>query len=185
MRKIPTLFKRDLTTHVVYDEVAPGCEWVLAGKGVPTRKFDGTCVMIDEDFNVWCRREVKQGKHEPDGFVRVSFDEETGKTVGWVPAETSDFWPLIVETGMTGAQEPGTYELVGPKINGNPEGMTRHLLWRHGSVVLTGPPVMTFDGLRESMGYDFPFEGVVWYHLDGRMAKLKKKDFAVDPRSES
>ena len=46
MRKIPTLFVREfLPNHkiIITDQVAPGCEWVLAGEGVATRKLDGTC----------------------------------------------------------------------------------------------------------------------------------------------
>ena len=43
MQKIPTVFQRDPSNpkHVL-PEVTPGCEWVLAGEGVPTRKYDGT-----------------------------------------------------------------------------------------------------------------------------------------------
>ena len=48
MRKIPSLFKRDYEgTHKVYDEVVEGSEWVLAGEGVPTRKWNGTACMIE------------------------------------------------------------------------------------------------------------------------------------------
>ena len=48
MKKIQTLFVRDWDgdRRYVLPEVAPGCEWVLKGEGVPTRKYDGTCVMF-------------------------------------------------------------------------------------------------------------------------------------------
>jgi hypothetical protein len=71
-QKIPTLFKRDLESmkHVT-DEVVPGCEWVLAREGVATRKYDGTCTMLDEDGRWWARREVKPGKPRPDNFYEV------------------------------------------------------------------------------------------------------------------
>jgi hypothetical protein len=43
MRKIITLFQRNYESdRLVRDEVVPGAEWVLAGEGVATRKFDGT-----------------------------------------------------------------------------------------------------------------------------------------------
>ena len=47
MEKIPTVFVRDDATNRkhVRDEVHPACGWVLAGEGVATRKFDGTCVL--------------------------------------------------------------------------------------------------------------------------------------------
>jgi len=44
----------------------------------------------------------------------------------------------------------------------------------------TGLP--TFDTLRRDLSGDcFRYEGVVWHHPDGRMAKLKRRDF---PRSK-
>lgn len=84
MRKIPTLFARDWDgdRRYVLPEVTPGCEWVIEGDGVATRKYDGTCVMFDGD-RWWARREVKEGKAAPAGFVALETDPETGKTVGW------------------------------------------------------------------------------------------------------
>lgn len=117
MNKIPTLFVRDeQERRYVTTEVSPGCEWVLAGEGTPTRKYDGTCVMYDGE-RWWARREVKPGKVEPDGFVALSTDENTGKTVGWEPVEQSAFakWHAQAIDGIA-EQEPGTYELVGPKV---------------------------------------------------------------------
>jgi hypothetical protein len=74
MRKIPTLFRRDPDDlkHVL-PEVNPGCEWVLAGEGVATRKFDGTCVRFDGK-SWWARREVKPGKVPPAAFAPVETD---------------------------------------------------------------------------------------------------------------
>lgn len=43
MKKIISLFQRNYNgDHLVRNEVVPGAEWVLAGEGVATRKFDGT-----------------------------------------------------------------------------------------------------------------------------------------------
>ena len=48
MKKIVSLFKRDYEGRppLVYDEVVEGAEWVLAGEGIATRKWDGTCAMV-------------------------------------------------------------------------------------------------------------------------------------------
>ena len=49
MKKIPTLFKRifDAQHHKhVTDELTPGLEWVMEGRGVATVKFDGTCCAL-------------------------------------------------------------------------------------------------------------------------------------------
>jgi hypothetical protein len=118
-----------MTNHGRYvtDQVSPGCEWVIAGDGVPTKKFDGTCCMFDGE-RWWARREVKDGhKETPTGWVIVGYDQVTGKSVGWEPVESSAFVRWHNEAVAGGADfEPGTYELIGPKINGNPEAWTNH-----------------------------------------------------------
>jgi hypothetical protein len=145
------------------------------------------------------RREVKPGKTPPPGFLPIQTDEVTGKTVGWEPVEQSAFarWHADAltrgaETGYltvdsyprSGPEVFATYELCGPKINGDPGGLGVHMLIRHGYVAATEQWAMA------EMGLDFaslrtwllddaraPWEGIVWHHLDGRMAKLKKRDF--------
>lgn len=179
MQKIPTLFQRDDDRRWVTPKVTPGCEWVLDGAGVATRKYDGTCVLIRRDglmVHAFSRREVKPGKTPPPHFVQSDFDPVTGKTMGWEPAEQSGYWkylqPLLVIETM-----PGTYELCGPKVNGNPERMPEHVLIPHGREVLDGVP-RSFDGLQAWMA-ETTFEGVVWWHPDGRRAKLKRRDFPL------
>lgn len=187
MKKIPTLFVRDPQDmkHVL-PEVTPGCEWVLAGEGVATRKYDGTCVLIRRDglaIHAFARREVKPGKEPPAGWVEADHDEVTGKRMGWESASQSGFAKFIAEAvEATPDLPPGTYELCGPKIQGNPEGFDRHVLVRHGWAVLH-PPGLSFDALRDWFtGPDWVGEGIVWHHPDGRMAKLKRRDF---PESEA
>lgn len=191
MRKIPTLFARDWDgdRRYVLPEVVPDCEWVISGEGVPTRKYDGTCVMFDGE-HWWARREVKAGKPAPEGFVPLETDDETGKTVGWEPIEQSAFarWhaEAVENAGAPGVSWiKGTYELIGPKVNGNPEGCGKHLLMEHLGpdvhVSLTGYPPRNdvprdFAALAEWL-HAHPYEGIVWHHPDGRMAKIKKRDF--------
>lgn len=177
MTKIPTVFQRTEDRRHVTDVVTPGCEWVLEGEGRATRKFDGTCVLIDEDATVWVRREVKAGKPTPPNFRPTATDETTGKTVGWEPEHQSGFVKFLDEAmqGFSGGH--GTYELCGPKINGNPEGFTTHLLIPHGDEHISDLVYpLSFDTLRTWMA-STDFEGIVWHHPDGRMAKLKRRDF--------
>jgi hypothetical protein len=195
MRKIPTVLRRnpDDMKHVL-PEVNPGCEWVLAGDGVPTRKYDGTCVMLDA-AGWWARRELKPGKPAPEGFVAVEHDENTGKTVGWVPMEKSPFarWHAEAVENFSarfgdrrGSGAFGTYELVGPKIQGDPDRFGEHWLVPHeGAMILrsivdldTPAALMSFARWAGDEGY----EGIVWHHPDGRMAKLKARD--IPPSSE-
>lgn len=177
MRKIPTVFVRDPETNRrhVKNEVTPGCEWVLGGEGTATRKYDGTCVMWDGTV-WWARREVKAGKEPPANFREIEHDETTGKTVGWEPADQSGFAKYLTEAVGDHDWEPRTYELCGPKINGDPEKQERHVLIPHGDLVLDNAP-RDFDALAAYLRIH-SFEGIVWHHPDGRMAKLKKRDFA-------
>jgi hypothetical protein len=192
MKKIPTLFQRDETRRYMTDVVTPGCEWVLAGEGRATRKFDGTCVLITRmvgEVAVMVRREVRPGAEAPPHFVEVDVDEVTGKQFGWEPYARSGFAKFILEAlGVNGDDDypdpecwpEGTYELCGPKINGNPERYDRHVLVKHG---MEGAPLgtnaRTYEELRTVLtgpAYD-GYEGIVWHHPDGRMAKLKRRDF--------
>lgn len=181
MKKMPTLFLRTDDRRHVIPEVNPGCEWVLDGEGRATRKIDGTCVLIRRDglaVHAFARREVKPGKTPPPNFVEVDHDAVTGKTMGWEPAAQSGFAKLIAEALERDPDiTPGTYELIGPKVNGNPEASWAHVLKRHGEWELGDAP-RTFDALREYLLDQPEMEGIVWHHPDGRMVKLKRRDFA-------
>lgn len=193
MHKIPTLFKRDPDDmRRVLPEITPGCEWVLAGEGVPTRKYDGTCVMFD-GLQWWARREVKQGRPYPPVFRLVDFDSFTGKSVGWEPVEQSPFAKFYrqaviavdEDSPMPVEWEEGTYELIGPKINGNPERRLVHTLVRHADAEIIEPlylpsdPLQAYGALAEVLSTlgNQGAEGIVWHHSDGRMVKLKARDF--------
>lgn len=193
VRKIPTVFVRDDTDRrYVLGQVTPGCEWVAAGEGVARRKFDGTCVMADGE-RWWARREVKPGKLPPPNFVEVSADEVTGKVVGWEPIEQSAFAKYHAEAvgriESIGEDErhipwsPGTFELIGPKINGNPERRAGHELVRHATAEVFAFTDRSFTELRRILLFlhgKYGYEGVVFHHEDGRLAKLKARDFRPD-----
>jgi hypothetical protein len=185
MRKIPTLFRRDPEDRKhVLPEINPGCEWVLAGEGVATRKYDGTCLRFD-GTRWWARREVRPGKAVPPNYLPIETDPATGKTVGWEPIEQSafvKFWHEALESEPhSEGLEPGTYELIGPKINGNPEASPAHRLVAHATAETLHPSALTYEGLRDTvlaLSKQDGIEGFVWHHPDGRMAKLKGRDFA-------
>lgn len=197
MRKIPTLFVRSEDRRSLLPEVTPGCEWVLAGEGRATRKYDGTCVLIRRDglaVHGYARREVKPGAATPPNFHLVDHDPVTGKKQGWEPIEQSSWRKMFEEAVLLlGDDEvlvPGTYELCGPKINGNPEKFDRHRLVEHATArrvqsaeLVAGPPEKALAmatalliGLHGVAGW----EGIVWHHPDGRMAKMKYRDIAKE-----
>lgn len=177
MKKIPTMFERDWggDRSRVVDQVHPGCEWVLAGEGIATRKLDGTCCMV-RDGKLFKRRELRASDKPPPLFEQADYDPETEKTVGWVPCDIGpeDKWHLSAFEAEPSLPD-GTYELVGPKIQGNPEGWSSHQLIAHGSIRGEDVP-RTFEGLRDWLA-DRDIEGIVFHHPDGRMAKIKLRDF--------
>lgn len=176
MKKTPTIFVRDMSRQpaLVTPEWKSGCEWVRNGEGIATLKLDGTCCLV-RDGRLYKRRELKQCPSAPADFEQADYDDETGKTVGWVPCvdgTPDDKWHLEAFHHDTA---DGTYELMGPKIQGNKSGYDRHVLVPHGASHLENVP-RTFDGLRAHLE-KLSIEEIVWHHPDGRMAKIKRKDF--------
>jgi hypothetical protein len=181
MKKIPTLFDRDWNgdRSRVVNAVNPVCQWVIDGEGVATRKIDGACAMV-RDGVLFRRRELKAGEAAPAGFELADRDATTGKAMGWMPVGDGPEDRWFREAFAAQADLPdGTFELLGPKVQGNPEGLTEHRLVAHDSgLAFAEPPPRDFEGLRAWMsGQDI--EGVVWHHLDGRRAKLKLRDFGL------
>ena len=186
MNKIPTIFIRDMDNRgQITNEPHPDCGWVFGGEGIATRKWDGTCCMV-RDSKLYKRHEVKKGKTEPPLFeASGTVDENTGKLVGWVPVDSSDPSNKWHVKAMQDSKplEDGTYELCGPKVQGNPEGLLLHIFIRHGVDELSP----TVDKLSPTEQYHIyegylsggEIEGIVWHHLDGRMAKIKAKDFGI------
>lgn len=179
MNKIPTLYVRDMSKQpaLVIDELNPAAAWVIADDGVyATRKYDGTSCLV-RSGKLYKRRELRPGETPPPNFESLGTDENTGKTVGWVPVGDGpeDRWH---REAFNGGEEDGTYELVGPKTQGNKDGFPSNQLIRHGVTRFDPEPPRSFVGLRNWLA-DNQIEGVVWYHPDGRMAKIKRRDFGL------
>jgi len=191
MRKIPTLFKRDPDdlAHVL-PIVTEGCEWVLAGEGAPTRKYDGTCVMFDGE-NWWARRMVPYKKDWPEQFQFVVSDDASEKDIGWEPIQNSGFFKAfrdaIEGVHSTWPLPAGTYELCGPKINGNPEHLEHHKLFLHAAASSLLDAGRAHETLRRTclaLLYNNHIEGIVFHRTPGdpntQMAKIKGRDFIRD-----
>lgn len=179
MKKIISVFKRDFEGDgIAVNEVTPGAEWVLAGEGVATRKYDGSCCLIREG-KFYKRYDAKKGKTPPQGFIPAQdeADPVTGHWPGWllVGDEPEDKWfrDALKHSHIT---EDGTYEAVGTCFQGNPEQLYLNCLIKHGDHKVDCP--RDFDAIREFLSRE-NIEGVVFHHPDGRMAKVKKKDFGI------
>jgi hypothetical protein len=123
------------------------------------------------------RRELRDGDVIPAGFELAGYDEETKKSVGWVPVGDGPEDKWFREADVPGLAD-GTYELVGPKVQGNPEHYEAHRLVSHRETGTFEDVPRTFVGLKIWMATR-DIEGIVFHHPDGRMAKIKLRDFGL------
>jgi len=190
-RKMTALFEIDRVQHVGTDVINEKSAWVFTEPAVATVKRDGTGVLVTETGEILVRRSVKKGKRVPPGFRLAETDPVTGHMFGVEPMEQSGFKAMLQEAlPATGKPlEPGTYELCGPKVNGNPEGFDHHVLIRHGAEVLTAIPDMRTVAPEEAYALlkgiftelqEQGVEGVVWWGADDKRVKLRVKDFFGD-----
>lgn len=180
MKKVISLFKRDYEgTRQVYDEIVVGAEWVVAGEGVATVKIDGTSTLV-QDGKLYKRYDAKKGKQPPAGFVPAQEpDPVTGHWPGWVAVEQdnpADRWHNEAFADFVG--DDGTYELIGPKVQGNPHKVATHQLVKHGAWRFESEPPRDFDGLKQWFEANV-VEGIVWHRNNGDMVKIKRRDFGL------
>lgn len=203
MKKTPIVFLMDYEKDQITQAVRPGCEWVVAGEGVATVKFDGQAALW-KDGKLWKRYDRKLTKQAqsrlnrgqdlgplrlelfkdpPAGFepCELQPDPVSYHWPGWVPVASdnpADKWftqaLAHLETPLVEGQ---TYELVGPSLARNVYGLERHELWRHGQEAVDLPD-RSFDVIAAYLA-NHDIEGLVFHHPDGRMAKIRRKDFKL------
>lgn len=184
MQKIPTLFFRSKENpKFVTREVNPDCQWVLDGEGIATRKMDGTCCAVFRG-ELYKRMDWDAGKGAaPLQWHHHDFNPAQRSGHGWYPVGDGpeDWMHRDAWTAHGEGLPDGTYELCGPKVNRNPEGLPNYWLIRHGHENYPDCP-RDFDLLSAWLaGRDI--EGIVWHHEDGRMAKIKLRDFGLQRKA--
>lgn len=196
MRKIPSVFKRDYDQpkRPIIDEVVEACEWVLAGEGIATGKLDGTACLwhIGELWRRYDRRVNKRtGQLKPMPKTWFAAEDEpnehTGHWPGWViigEKDSADKWHIealrrTLDSCPANLVEGQTYELCGPKVQGNPHGLEHHSLLMHGAAEIDEGSYLprSFETIRQRLDDLVVYEGIVYHHEDGRMAKIKRRDF--------
>jgi hypothetical protein len=195
MRKISTLYKKNPENlGRVIDEINSENQWVFDGEGIATRKFDGTAAAIIGG-ELYKRYDVKKRKQVPTNAIPCQEpDTITGHWPHWVKcdrdkAEDKYFFEgfdnLLSECAFVAQINnhflDGTYELCGPKVQGNPENFDKHILVKHGADEIQIVPLF-FDGWKEFFLHH-DIEGVVFHHHDGRMCKIRKSDFGIKRQS--
>ena len=180
MKKIPTLFERQFENHRIVgisDKITEGCEEAFL-RGTATLKIDGTCcAIIGGKF--YKRYDSKKGKTPPAGAIPCCDpDPVTGHWPHWVEVNNNDNSDRYFVAGYKNSvfTDDGTYELIGPKVNGNPHNMSEHQLVKHGRTVLEVE--RTFDGVKKYLE-EHEIEGIVFW-LDGEpVCKIKRSDFGL------
>lgn len=204
MKKIPMLFTmifeegRRGAVGIDFSTFNPVALDVLrnATEIVATRKFDGSAMMRDEGGKWWARRIIRPNKKAPECFIECTFDANTGKRVGWIPVSSPSFgWKRQFAEAIEVAEaegvefSPGTFELVGESIQGNPEGIVGHRLLPHGSAIIEDFPdvkellsdAQAAHDLMEPHFKEFErnsIEGVVLWADGVPAVKIRVADFA-------
>ena len=189
MKKISTLYKKDPSDlGRIINEINPENQWVFEGEAIATRKFDGTSTAIING-ELYKRYDVKKGRQIPEGAIPCQeADTITGHHPHWLICDVNKqedkyFFEGLRQTlkNMSLSILPdGTYELVGEKVQNNPERITGHLLVRHG-IETIDLLSLDFEYLKEYLSNpDNDIEGIVFHHKsDNRMCKLRKSDFGI------
>lgn len=188
MKKIPTLFERTFANHHVVacsNKVTPGFEWVLAGEGLATIKYDGSCCsIIDGVF--YKRYDAKQGKKVPEGAIQCQpeADPVTGHLPCWVKVDNQKpediwFWSAYITSSWNGDYHlpDGTYEALGPHFQGNPYKLADDILIPHGKDIV--PVTRSYENIKiylELAGQ----EGLVFWKDGEPKVKVKASDFGIN-----
>lgn len=190
-KKMTALFVIDRVNHIAINEINEKSEWIFHEEATATIKADGTGILIDENNKAFARRSVKKGKKAPENYVEFEVDSFTGHSFGIEPIDQSGFKKFFYEAldNFEGDLEPGTYELIGPKINKRYTDLDKHVLVKHGSEVAITIPDMrnvepdeayeTLEPLFAQFKKD-NIEGIVWAGAEGKRVKLRVTDFFGD-----
>lgn len=191
MKKMPCVFVRTFHAKHAFtltDEVATGCQWVLDGEGVASRKRDGTACLVQEGklhkrYDARKDRKTGEFKPPPPGALPCGDpDPETGHWPHWVPvdaANPADKWHHAAWSRLVAPLGDGTYELCGPHFSGNAEAFADDTFVRHGTELVTiVKDDLAFERLRALLT-SMRAEGIVFTHPDGRRAKLRRKDYGL------
>lgn len=203
MKKITTVFVINRDTGMATPEVRPENQWVIDGEGVATLKEDGTSCFYHNDklykrfdrrlskqFDIQRKRKGDKFQVQPHMFRNLpegaiacveNYDPVTYHWPFWVPVYPDAPEDKFHNEGLRSFQgelkNGQSYELVGPNIGKNPYELDKHELREHGAIVLDIQD-RSFEGLKKYI-IEHNQEGIVFVHSDGRMAKLRRKDFAI------
>ncbi len=182
MNKIKTIFDRDWEGNrkvinkliVDFDFATATATEKLDGTNVRATIRNGTCVRLEKRRNP-DKKQKAMGIEEPWYVDADPYD--SGDKYLFEALENSPLQEL--PDGEWSA------EAIGPKIQGNPLGMTEHMLvfFSLGQAPVLENVPTDYEGLKAWLPKQMsavgscPIEGVVWHGKNGDMVKIKAKDF--------
>ena len=176
MKKMLTLFEQNEQREVI-NQLRESNQFLLTGDFTASIKRDGTSVFVKNGqlYKRYDANEKKGRKIPENAIVCQSEPAPNGSFPVWIPVIESDKFHLEAFNKQD-SWDDGTYELVGPKVNGNKDGYSEHLLIKHGYEIVD----------LESVDYEYlkqwieshQLEGLVFKcNKTGLMTKLRRKDF--------
>jgi hypothetical protein len=201
MKKMKTVFVIDHNNEALAtNHIRPENAWVFEEKNVvATIKFDGTAAFFENGqlYKRWNRKLNKQFirkakklkenfipedwmfKDIPEGSIACENqpDKITMHYPYWIPVGNGNEDLMFREAlkEASGNMENGvSYELIGPKIQGNPHDIDKHILVKHGGNVIKNME-MSYDGIYNWMRKNNA-EGIVFHGKDGKKSKIRRKD---------
>ena len=137
-------------------------------------------VEIETGWSHWipCDRDNPADKYHWEGYDNLL---KPHFPVGQSVQESIDTEDSLMKSGKF----DGSYELCGPKVQNNPEGLEEHILIRHGVVGWPHYNDRTFEDFKNFLE-EMNIEGIVFHHPDNepndpnnRYCKLRKTDFGL------
>lgn len=183
MKKIPTIFDRDWEGNKgVINKPIQECDWVFKGEGIATEKVDGTNIKIRIkngliDY-VWKRRNLTK-EEKAKGIEPYYIDAESADP------QNKHIFKAINSSDVSDIND-GEYEgeAYGGKIQGNPLDVEPNVYFFKIKPEIYHAIPRDYEKLRACLSHLASHfnpaklaEGIVFHHSDGRMAKIKRKDF--------
>lgn len=184
MDKIPTLFMRDLENKsLVTPEVNPQAAWLLTEPATATVKRDGTniCLSVGGGEVLYVHKRRNPTKKQ----------KAAGMQPYYVPADREDpadkhIFAAVDNTNVSWwPNGDWPCEALGPKIQGGIESDFPYLYpfslypdTLDENPASWVPQTNLFDTVRGCLERH-PIEGIVWHSADGKMVKIKRRDFGL------
>jgi hypothetical protein len=184
MKKIPTIFKRDMNNEgKIYNEYFVDPESFITA--YPTEKLDGTNVRVTVRNHIPVRLEKRRNP--------TRIEKEKGIIDPWYIDASESSEDKHIQNALKGTDfsnvPDGEWsgEALGENIQGNELNLVGNTIFFFSldrrPILLEDVPT-TFDELKEwlpkqksKFGNDCGIEGVVWHMPNGNMMKIKTKDF--------